>query len=632
MTIDEASLIDLLVQWQESRDRGDPISIPELCRDQPELVPELSQRVALLRGLDAFVHGPDLSATAPTVRRRKEDGPGAGIPPMPFPPGAPSIPGYDILSELGRGGMGVVYRAWDVQLRRAVALKMLHPGRRPSAERLARLRAEAQALARLQHPHIVQVFTIGEHNRSPFLVLELVEGGSLATRLGRQPQPPREAARLLLLVARAVQAAHRQGIVHRDLKPSNILLGPPSDEPSLNTSYGSLKVVDFGIAKDVDVSAGAKASGELLGTAPYMAPEQARGDSPEVGPAADIYALGAVLYEMLTGRLPLQGDDTLDMLGRISTEEVRPPRAWRQDIPADLEAICLRCLARAPADRYPSARALADELTRFLQDHSDPAAPPKPAPADHRPRPGRRRAILVAAGLGLAALLPIAVSLRWLPWQKNSEPNQSMLPPLKGTVDVRVLKKEHLDDPPRYLWQQGVRPLIAGDEVRIEANLNRPAYVYFLQILASGKVVWQHPWLEGDWKQRDAEKDVPRQDLSLPVGEDMFSPLGAGPSGVESFMLLVRDEKLPAEGDAELAAVFANLPPQTRLRDANLAAWLENGRLLSDKDDPHRGPILPEQARRDGSIMGRLQKALRDPKLIGYFPYTRAVCYGFQGD
>jgi eukaryotic-like serine/threonine-protein kinase len=265
------------------------------------------------------------------------------------------FPGYDILEELGRGGMGVVYKARQTGLNRLVALKMIQAGSGASPETLMRFRAEALAAGRLQHPHIVQIHDIGEHRGQPYFSLELIEGGTLAQKLAGQPQPVGDAAHLVESLARAVHHAHEHGIIHRDLKPANILL----------SADGTPKISDFGLAKSLEEDSSQTRTGTIVGTPSYMAPEQASGSVSAVGPAADIYALGVILYEMLTGRPPFRAPTPLDTLQLVRTQEPVSPRRLQPATPRDLETICLRCLAKEPHKRYASARALADDLARF---------------------------------------------------------------------------------------------------------------------------------------------------------------------------------------------------------------------------------------------------------------------------
>jgi hypothetical protein len=268
----------------------------------------------------------------------------------------PVVPGYEVLEELGRGGMGVVYKARQTGLDRIVAVKMVLAGGQADADDLARFRGEAAAVARIRHPHIVQVHEVGEVGGRPYFSLEYAEGGSLAQALDGTPRPGRDAARLAETLARAVHAAHRAGIVHRDLKPANVLL----------MGDGTPKITDFGLAKHLDGPAGPTRTGLIMGTPSYMAPEQAGGRSKEVGPATDVYALGSVLYELLTGRPPFKAATSLDTLLQVIEQEPAPPRLLNPAVERDLETVCLKCLEKDPRRRYATAEALADDLRRYL--------------------------------------------------------------------------------------------------------------------------------------------------------------------------------------------------------------------------------------------------------------------------
>ena len=263
---------------------------------------------------------------------------------------------YVLIREIARGGMGVVYEARQSGLDRTVALKMIITRGSPHPEDVERFYIEAQAVARLDHPNIVPVFEIGEHDGRHFYAMAYVDGESLAERIRRAPISSRETADLIAPVTDAIAYAHDNGIVHRDLKPANILL----------ERGGAAKVTDFGIAKRMDDEAGLTATGQVLGTPNYMPPEQASGDIAQVGPAADVYSLGAVLYHMLTGRPPFQSASIADILTQVIDREPLPPRALDESIDRDLETICLKCLEKKPSQRYESAKDLAAELRRYL--------------------------------------------------------------------------------------------------------------------------------------------------------------------------------------------------------------------------------------------------------------------------
>jgi serine/threonine-protein kinase len=252
--------------------------------------------------------------------------------------------------------MGVVYRARQTKLGRLVALKMILSGAHAGEAGVARFRTEAEAIARLQHPNIVQVYEVGEQAGLPYFSLEFCGGGSLEKKLSGTPLPPGKAAALVETLARAMQAAHAQHVIHRDLKPANVLL----------TEDGTPKITDFGLAKKLD-EAGQTQSGAILGTPSYMAPEQAGGQSKELGPMCDIYALGAVLYECLTGRPPFKAATPLDTVLQVISDEAVPPTQLQSKVPRDLETICFKCLRKEPARRYESAAALADDLRRFAE-------------------------------------------------------------------------------------------------------------------------------------------------------------------------------------------------------------------------------------------------------------------------
>jgi serine/threonine protein kinase/Tfp pilus assembly protein PilF len=313
----------------------------------------------------------------------------------------PRIASYDLLDVLGEGGMGVVYRARQRGLNRLVAVKMIRGAERGLPGHLARIRIEAEAVARLRHPNIIQIFEIGEADGAPFVSLELLEGGSLDDRLAGTPQPGRDAAALLITLARAVQVAHDAGIVHRDLKPSNVLF----------TEDDTPKITDFGLAKRLESDSRQTETGQVMGSPSYMAPEQARGHSREVGPAADVYALGAILYEMLTGRPPFKGETPIETVRQVVEDEVVPPSRLVPRVARDLETICLQCLRKDPTRRYGSARSLAEDLQNYLAGRPVAA---RRTPFWERGLKLARRHPLAATLLALGLFATLGLSAAWL--------------------------------------------------------------------------------------------------------------------------------------------------------------------------------------------------------------------------
>jgi WD40 repeat protein len=352
----------------------------EACAGDAALQAEV---LALLAHADQVERDNFLPPPSAPTARSADDAPGAALP--------PPLPGCEFLGELGRGGMGVIYQVWQTHLNRKVALKVISAAACAGPEGRARFRTEAEALARLQHPNIVQIHDLGEYDGQPYLVLELVEGGSLSRKLAGAPLPPPAAARLVETLAQAMHYAHSRGIVHRDLTPANVLLA----------ADGTPKITDFGLAKKLD-EVGQTQSGAIMGTASYMAPEQARGQSKEIGPRTDVYALGAILYECLTGRPPFKAATTLDTLQQVTQLDPVPPRQLQPGMPRDLETICLKCLEKQPSRRYPGAADLADDLRRFLDGesiHARPAGRAEQAVKWTRRHPAR--AVLVAAGAAI---------------------------------------------------------------------------------------------------------------------------------------------------------------------------------------------------------------------------------------
>lgn len=345
--------------------------------------PELREWLSYLQTLDRFAApGADSGSDETLLSGPRREG---------TVPASDRFGKYELLGEIGRGGMGVVYKARHPDLNRIVALKMIRASEWASAEDIARFKAEARAAARLRHRNIVGIYDVGEELGRPYFAMEFIEGQSLAGRLSGQPVSPDQAARWMISIARAVEHLHAQGILHRDLKPSNILLD----------TDGEPMVTDFGLAKVADADTGATRSGAIVGTPSYMSPEQAAGRNALVGIRSDIYSLGAILYEMLSGRPPFREDSPLDTLVQVIEGEPTLLRRLVPRLPPPLERICFQCLDKDPARRYASAAALADDLHRFL--HGEPVEAQSGGPLQRLKRWTRRQPGLACR---LAVLLP----------------------------------------------------------------------------------------------------------------------------------------------------------------------------------------------------------------------------------
>ncbi len=377
----EDRIADILLQWDELREQGQDVPAEDLCREHPELVEEVRRRIQALQAMYRIPNGvgvPPSGGLPGAEDRLKAELQPNGSPatattapdPSPLPESSwPRILDCEILGLLGSGGMGKVYQARQLRLKRLVAVKVILTGAN-SASDVKRFRVEAEAVARLQHPNIVQIHAVGESNGCPYLVLEYVAGGTLADRLRSGPLPARQTADLVLTLARAIHFAHQRQIIHRDLKPANILLQRRS---SVGDSLP--KIADFGLAKflvgdsppeGTSSAGGLTLSGSVLGTPNYMAPEQAEGLTQQVGPLTDVYGLGTILYECLTGQPPFPPGSLLATLERVRSESPVAPRRLSPEVPLDLETVCLKCLDKEPERRYLSAEALADDLQRYL--------------------------------------------------------------------------------------------------------------------------------------------------------------------------------------------------------------------------------------------------------------------------
>ncbi|MBY0229679.1 MAG: serine/threonine protein kinase, partial [Gemmataceae bacterium] len=392
------------------RQSGESLSAEEYLSRVPGLASTFGPvHRAALRRLD----DPD-STTAPHADSSPDDGTtdDAGRERTRHADDPAAIPGYEVLETLGRGAMGVVYKVRDKKLGRVAALKVIRSAEHAGSGEIARFLVEARAVAAVQHPHIVQILEIGQHRGLPYFTLEFLAGGTLAARLKERLPTPGDAARLVEQLARAMHFAHSRGVIHRDLKPSNILLAEGPDAP---LSQATAKVSDFGLAKHGGDDAGTR-TGAILGTPAYMPPEQAMGEGKNVGPAADIYSLGAILYEALAGRPPFVAAAGVDTLLQVATMEPPAPRALRPDVPRDLETICLKCLHKDPARRYRSAEELADDLRRFREGAPILARPV--GMAERAAKWARRRPAIVALLAALVIVGLTGAALVFVQWRR----------------------------------------------------------------------------------------------------------------------------------------------------------------------------------------------------------------------
>jgi serine/threonine-protein kinase len=423
----EDRLEELLQQWHGRRQRGEMPTPEDLCQEYPELADQLRERLSKLEPTPSNV----LHATSTLKEGSFSYLPDHGEESWPV------LDGYEILGRLGKGGMGIVYKARQLSLNRIVAIKVLQGGVPTAEGQVKRFRREAEALARLQHPHIVQIHDVQEQAGRPFIAMEFVAGGNLSDRLAGEALSPRDAAGLVVILARAMHAAHQAGVIHRDLKPSNILLAKSEirnskSESKMDDSSSDFgfrisdslpKIADFGLAKSLEGDPQETPSGVIIGTPCYISPEQAASRK-DVGPAADVYSLGAILYECLTARPPFRADTPVATISDVLSKTPMPVRRLQPSVPRALEAICLKCLEKAPQDRYFSAAELADDLDLWLAGKR-----PVQYPSAGRRvlREMRRPRSIALAGILILVLAVLAVLLRERPREQEEQPVDRIL-------------------------------------------------------------------------------------------------------------------------------------------------------------------------------------------------------------
>ena len=549
-------VLDLLEHWQTLQRQGQTVSAAVVCTDCPELTEEMERLVRFARQVETL---------AADTTNRSTDAPDF-LPTLSPPAAVTAAPSmatrerYSIEGQLGQGGMGTVYRAHDRLLDRTVALKVIRPEALTPGMR-ARFEAEARAVARLDHPHIVKVFDVGagpmpgEPAPVPFLTLEFIEGGSLGKRLGRGTLTPAEAARLVALLARAMQHAHERGIVHRDLKPDNVLLAPPNSVAALNTSLGCPKITDFGLARQVAAEQRLTSPGTVLGTPDYMAPEQAEGRE-NIGPAADVWALGVMLYRLLTGTMPFASPSLVELLHQICQAEPVPPEQLRPAVPAGLGAVVRACLRKQPEER-PTAGQLAEELEVFLQSAGPEGAletmtlPGLPA-VPSRPRRRRLRLGVLAAVASVALLAGLALALWPRPnseQQQGERPVNNPLPVVEKPLRIKPLRVMHYEEGgPRAVERGriGEESFATrwGDTVTLTVELPEGGYFYVIAFNFDGQEQLLWPV---DEQGRPSDQLAPprQQELRYPAGEKRVYLDDKAKSGLQVYLVAASRRPLP---------------------------------------------------------------------------------------
>lgn len=558
---------------------------------------------------------------------------------------------YRVLRELGRGGMGSVYAARDEAVDRTVAIKVPRlegPGDKID-ERRERFQREARAAAAVRHSNLCPIYDYGFEADQPYLVMAWIPGQTLADvlNLGRF-EILRDALLMMKGIAAGVAAIHNAGLVHRDLKPANILLEQDADVP--DPHRWSPCVADFGLARELDADlADQTSTGAIVGTPAYMSPEQAVGDRDAVGPQTDIWSLGVIFFEMLSGTRPFEAPSTLAVLDRIRRAELPSFNSLQADLPPACIAIIERCLQKSPQARYATASELESDLDELLSesatlnkttDRGSYSASPKKASVE---RETRQSVIVAGSIIGLIACL-LAI---FRPWENKpvdgehspdlSKPAVKVVPdarkPLQGNLDLLIFESSGEGDEFQASdRRQGLRlhdpdalPLTARDWVRIEAELSRPAYVYIVWIDTEGVATPVFPWRNADWNQPPAN-ETPRRKFHIPDAKSI-SPLTISAPGVETVLLLARDTPLDAEDYAKVAALFPKQPRQSRIsRQPRFAVWLENGTRPRGKD---RGAIRPQIVAGVDDPELQIRDTMKRVKHL--FPYTRAVMFGNTG-
>jgi tRNA A-37 threonylcarbamoyl transferase component Bud32 len=487
---------EVLNQYLERLQQGDYPDRKKLLAEHPELAPALK----CLDALEALAPAgppPSTDALTETIEAGADGTPSGGKSTVEILRRLGDFGDYELQEEIGRGGMGVVYKARQRSLDRTVAVKMI-ASLLASRDQVRRFQAEAKAAAGINHPHVVQIYEVGEIFGQHYFAMEYVAGTTLAKRLETERQnpaaerlSPEEAASLTAAVAHAVECLHRHGIVHRDLKPSNILLD----------AEGKPKVTDFGLAKPTGRGSRDEVNGVIAGTPPYMSPEQAAGKVNQIGPASDVYSLGAILYELLTGRPPFRGDNPLDVLAQVQQREPPLPRQVNPRLPHELEIICMKCLEKAPAERYASAGALAEDLERYLRRETIEATPPSLVQRVWR---WARREPALASRVGALSLFwaVLAFMFGWFDLKLENQHEFFWRVTLivgiwiaASLVFQRMLARRRWETTARFLWGMVdalllLAVLLSGDGVASPMVIGLPLLIVAAGLWSQVRLVW----------------------------------------------------------------------------------------------------------------------------------------------
>ncbi len=562
-----------VARWEEARERGRRLSVEEVCADAPHLADGVRAALRRLR------YDPDETSTPARSGDTSADTP-ASTADDPAPPAA--VGGMRVVRELGRGGMGWVLEAEDPALHRRVAVKVMLPGVAASPVARGRFVREARAQAAVEHEHVAVIHAVGEDAGAPYLVMPLLKGESLATRLAREngrPLPVPEVLRIGQQVAEGLAAAHAVGLMHRDVKPGNVWLAG---------EQGTVKVLDFGLARAVDVPDDGKLShsGAVLGTPAYMAPEQAAGDP--VDHRADLFSLGCVLYELTTGSKPFAGGSIMAILHALATATPKPVRELNPTVPVPLADLISRLLTKNPAERTPRTAAEVAAALRAIEAAGATTATPQPPP----PKPARRRRLLVASGVGVVALVAaLLVSVRTCnPVMAPTTPTApgQATPPVKYTGSVDILVRRDLDDggiETLRLHDPRAMPLKPGAMFVIEATIQPAAYLYLFWFDETGQLHPMYPWKPLSWDTRPATEQT-RTELTLYDPDGNRWKVGGTTAGMETILMIARPDPLP-NTDGQIREWFAGLKPLP-FRGEKARIWFEDFDIL--KADAKRAP------------------------------------------